>query len=107
MILTRRRAILDCRDIRFGCSPRCNKLAQASRSDITWELVQEARMLREAATRRESTAGVGMTPCRLVTHGAGHRGNAGAGPTSEASPDRLDNFWAGVQRLRELGEARS
>ncbi len=60
-------------------------------------------MLREGATRRKSTASVAMTPGRLVTHGAGHRDNAGAGPTSEASPDRLDNFWAGVQRLRELG----
>ena len=79
------------------------QLAQASPSDITWELVQEARMLREVATRRESTAGLGMTPCRSVTHGAGDRGNAGAGPTSEASPYRLDNFWAGVQRLKDLG----
>ena len=60
-------------------------------------------MLRDAVTRQEAIINTGMTPFRSVDHGTGDRSAAGSGPTAEASPARLDNFWAGVQRLKELG----
>ena len=60
-------------------------------------------MLRETVTRRETAVSTGMTPFRLVDHRAGDRSEASAGPTAESLPARLDNFWAGVQRLKELG----
>ncbi len=62
-------------------------------------------MFREAVNRREATVGAGPTSYRPVNRGIGDwdEPGAGRGRTSEADPARLDNFWAGVQRLKELG----
>ena len=55
-------------------------------------------MLRQQATQVATIEGVGITPHQPVTRG---EDRSWLGPW--AQPARLDNFWAGVQRLKELG----
>ena len=55
-------------------------------------------MLRDVVARRETVEGAGIRPIRPVTHGAD------SSPLGSGShPARLDNFWAGVERLKDLG----